>query len=88
MHLDKFCRHIEHHFVHGESGEDNQREIDELPALSYCEASILEDPFDVNEIRDDEARGIAADVGKQVMKAENLGADDQDTEIADEGDAA
>ena len=88
MHLHKFCRHIEHHFAHGESGEDDQREIDELPALSSYEASILEDPFDVNEIRDDEARGITADVGKQVMKAENLGADDQDTEIADEGDAA
>ena len=56
--------------------------------MSCFKASILEDPFDVKEIRDDQSRGIAADVGKQVMKAENLGTDDQDTEIADEGDAA
>ena len=88
MHLEKFCRHIEHGFAQGEPRKDNQGEIHELRALSCFKASILEDPFDVNEIRDDEARGIAADVGKQVMKAENLGADDQDTEIADEGDAA
>ena len=88
MHLHKFCRHIEHHFAHGESGEDNQREIEELPALSCCEASMLENPFDVDEIGNDEARGITANVGNQVMKAENLGTDEQDTEIADEGDTA
>ena len=49
---------------------------------------VVEDEFDVQQVRHNQANRIACDIGYQVVNAHHLGCEHQNAKVTDEGDAA